>query len=139
MKRWIATLLICCLCVGLCACGTSAKKANFTAESVTVYDLCEGWGREITDSDSLAELAALDASQWTALKDPSKQVSACAVYAMDFGNGTVIGYLGDGYIQLGTAFEWLDEEHMSYRISDSVQYQVPQSVTELLWEIITEE
>jgi len=139
MKKLLCLILTAALLLSLAACGTSAEKADFSADSVIVYDLCEGWSREITDPEALAALSGLDSTGWTALRDPAKQVSACAVYVMDFGNGTVVGYLGDGYIVLGTGFEWRNDERTAYRIADSVQYQVPQEVTALLWEIITAE
>lgn len=131
------------------ACGTAPGSApgqqsavsgdfepGFQTDSITVYDITMGESGVIMDGKLIAEIAAsAQIDSWKALSDLGDQVSAVPVYALDFGNGTCIGLLGDGYITAGTAFEYLSEDYQSYRIVDGCQYQVPVEFTDLLEEV----
>lgn len=148
MKKHLYLLTLI-LCLVLSACGTHAPVAsgensnssaesipNFETDSIAVYDITMVESGVVTDETLISELAAsAQIESWKSLIELGDQVSAIPVYVLDFGNGTVIGWLGDGYIMVGTAFEFLSEDHERYRFADGNQYQVPVAVTDLLEEI----
>lgn len=141
MKR--IAMLLALLCT-LCACGSSRAEAqsaaaqfSFETDRITVYDLTDGTEWEITDKAVLTSVAeAAKPEQWVPLEDIKAQVSAVAVYMLDFHNGTCIGYLGDGYVQGGTAFSFLSEERSGYHLENSTQYQVNTAFTDCLADVL---
>lgn len=148
MKKYlyIIALIICLL---LSACGasqtssaeeqnkaSSASNPSFETDSITVYDIIMGESYVVTDGALISDLASsAQLESWKALTELGDQIGAEPDYILDFGNGTCIGRLGDGYILVGTAFEYLSEDHQSYRVVDGTQYQVPIAFTDMLQEI----
>lgn len=136
MKKHLIFLTLI-LCLLLAACGTSAKFASgLKTDSITIYDIATGETEVITDAELISDIiGSADTGNWKKQSKLSKQISATPNYAFDFGNETCIGLLGDGYVLVGTAFEYLSEDHQSYRFVDGCQYQVPAAFTDLLEEI----
>lgn len=125
------------ICLILSACGTQPPTASsFETDSITVYDINTFNSGVIIDEAIISDIAtSAQIENWKELTEPYEQVSAVPDYALDFGNGTVIGLLGDGYIMVGTEFEYLSEVHQSFRFDGESQYQVPVEFTALLKEI----
>lgn len=147
MKRTIAVFAFVCCLLGISACGTlpevfSSAGLNsvsvvpdLVTTSVTVYDTWTGESWEVTDDALIERLRKVtDVSDWEALIGLGNQISAVPNYAIDLNNGTCFGLLGDGYVLIGTGYEFVSEEN--FRIIDGVQYQVPVEFTDLLNEII---
>ena len=144
-RRIFAFLLMLVLTINLTACGLpeeiagrfSTKDAhvpNFETTSVTVYDTWTGESWVIEDDSLIERLRKVgNTSDWNALTGKGDQISAVPNYAIDLGNGTCLAPLGDGYVEVGTAYEFISEE--SFRIEDGCQYQVPVEVTDLLNEM----
>ena len=118
--------------------GNTSHTPDLVTTSVTVYETwsVESWS--ITDDAMIEKLHKVtDVSEWKALTGLGDQISAVANYVVDLENGTCIGLLGDGYVQVGTSFEYISED--SFRIADSCQYQVPTEFTDLLDEMTVQE
>ena len=142
IKRLFVFLLILGIFLGSAGCGSIPKalasklgnSIDLVTTSVTVYDTCTGESWSITDDAMIEKLRKVtDVSEWKSLSGLGDQISAVANYVVDLENGTCIGLLGDGYVQVGTSFEYISED--SFRIVDSCQYQVPTEFTDLLEEM----
>lgn len=146
VKRLFALLFVAALVIGLTACGGlpdeiaarfSAKNAHMPdleAASLTVYDTWTGESWLIEDDSLVERLRKVGtASEWEALTGLGNQISAVPNYAIDLGNGTCLAPLGDGYVEVGSAYVFLSEE--SFRIEDGCQYQVSVELTDLLYEM----
>ena len=144
-RRIFAFLLMLVLTINLTACGLTGEIAtrfstkdahipNLETTSVMVYDTWTGESWVIEDDSLIEGLRKVgNTSDWNALTGKGEQISAVPNYAIDLGNGTCLAPLGDGYVEVGTAFEFISEE--SFRIEDGCQYQVPIEVTDLLNEL----
>lgn len=141
MKKIICFLLLVCWVFSITACGSLPEGLNFGSgrinletTSVTVYDTWTGESWSVTDDELVEKLRKVsDTSEWKALTGLDEQISAEPNYAIDLENGTCFGLLGDGYVLVGTAFEYISEEQ--FRIVDGKQYEVPVEFTDLLEEM----
>ena len=111
---------------------TTEEKVKLKTDTITVYEI-GGRSWEVTDGDLLEQLVtAAIQNEWVVLTDLKEQVPAEPVYIFDFHNGTVVGLLGEGYVDIGTSVVVSSEESESFSIENGVQYQVNLEFTDAL-------